>query len=176
MRLVLFEPDIPQNAGTLMRLAAGLGVPVDIIEPCGFLLDDRKLRRAGMDYIEQVDLVRHLSWNAYKNKAQEGRLVLLTTRAATPYTAFAFAPDDRIMVGRESAGVPDEVHDAADARLVIPLRPPARSLNVALSAAMVLGEALRQTVAQPDPSADTTRAAAQAAAQAAAGTARKEPP
>jgi Predicted rRNA methylase (SpoU class) len=147
MRLVLFEPDIPQNAGTLMRLAAGLGVPLDLIEPCGFVLDDRKLRRAGMDYIDQLDLVRHNSWSAYRNAAQPGRLVLLTTRGAVPYTDFAFAPDDRIMVGRESAGVPEEVHEAADARLVIPLKPPARSLNVALSAAMVLGEALRQTAA-----------------------------
>ena len=147
MRLVLFEPDIPQNAGTLMRLAAGLGVPLDLIEPCGFVLDDRKLRRAGMDYIDQLDLVRHNSWSAYRNAPQSGRLVLLTTRGAVPYTDFAFAPDDRIMVGRESAGVPDEVHEAADARLVIPLKPPARSLNVALSAAMVLGEALRQTAA-----------------------------
>ncbi|ALJ36916.1 tRNA (cytidine(34)-2'-O)-methyltransferase [Azospirillum brasilense] len=149
MRLVLFEPDIPQNAGTLMRLAAGLGVPLDLIEPCGFVLDDRKLRRAGMDYIDQLSLVRHSSWAAYRALPQGGRLVLLTTRGAVPYTDFAFAPDDRIMVGRESAGVPDEVHAAADARLVIPLMPPARSLNVALSAAMVLGEALRQTAALP---------------------------
>ena len=152
MRLVLFEPDIPQNAGTLMRLAAGLGVPLDLIEPCGFVLDDRKLRRAGMDYIDQLSLVRHSSWAAYRALPQGGRLVLLTTRGAVPYTDFAFAPDDRIMVGRESAGVPDEVHAAADARLVIPLMPPARSLNAALSAAMVLGEALRQTAALPSPS------------------------
>ena len=145
MRLVLFEPDIPQNTGTLMRLAAGLGVALDLIEPCGFLLDDRKLRRAGMDYIDHLDWTRHNSWSSYRSGAQAGRLVLLTTRGAMPYTDFAFAPNDRIMVGRESAGVPDEVHDAADARLVIPLKPPARSLNVALSAAMVLGEALRQT-------------------------------
>ncbi|QCO17158.1 tRNA (cytidine(34)-2'-O)-methyltransferase (plasmid) [Azospirillum brasilense] len=151
MRLVLFEPDIPQNAGTLMRLAAGLGVALDLIEPCGFVLDDRKLRRAGMDYIDQLALVRHSSWGAYRALPQAGRLVLLTTRGAVPYTDFAFAPDDRIMVGRESAGVPDEVHEAADARLVIPLKPPARSLNVALSAAMVLGEALRQTAALPSP-------------------------
>lgn len=145
MRLVLFEPDIPQNTGTLMRLAAGLGVSLDLVEPCGFLLDDRKLRRAGMDYIDHLDWTRHNSWSSYQSRAHDGRLVLLTTRGAIPYTDFAFAPDDRIMVGRESAGVPDEVHDAADARLVIPLKPPARSLNVALSAAIVLGEALRQT-------------------------------
>lgn len=147
MRLVLFEPDIPQNAGALMRLAAGLGVPLDLIEPCGFVLDDRKLRRAGMDYIDRLDLTRHSSWSAYLRTGHTGRLVLLTTRGAVPYTDYSFAPGDRIMVGRESAGVPEEVHEAADARLVIPLKPPARSLNVALSAAMVLGEALRQTAA-----------------------------
>jgi tRNA (cytidine/uridine-2'-O-)-methyltransferase len=149
MRLVLFEPDIPQNTGTLMRLAAGLGLPLDLIEPCGFVLDDRRLRRAGMDYLDHLAWIRHSSWDAYAASPQAGRLVLLTTRAAQPYTSFSFAPDDRILVGRESAGVPDAVHDAADARLVIPLRPPARSLNVAISAAMVLGEALRQT-APPD--------------------------
>ena len=149
MRLVLFEPDIPQNAGTLMRLAAGLGVALDLIEPCGFVLDDRKLRRAGMDYLDQLAMTRHDSWAAYARAPHAGRLVLLTTRGAIPYTGFAFADDDRIMVGRESAGVPDEVHEAANARLVIPLKPPARSLNVALSAAMVLGEALRQTAAHP---------------------------
>lgn len=147
MRLVLFEPDIPQNAGTLMRLASALGVGLDLIEPCGFVLDDRRLRRAGMDYLDHLDWARHASWTAYRAQPQAGRLVLLTTRAALPYTAFAFAPDDRIMVGRESAGVPDEIADAADARLLIPMKPPARSLNVAVSAAMVLGEALRQTAA-----------------------------
>lgn len=145
MRLVLFEPDIPQNAGTLMRLASALGVGLDLIEPCGFVLDDRRLRRAGMDYLDHLDWARHASWTAYRALQLSGRLVLLTTRAALPYTAFAFAPDDRIMVGRESAGVPDEIADAADARLLIPMKPPARSLNVAVSAAMVLGEALRQT-------------------------------
>ena len=147
MRLVLFEPDIPQNAGAMMRLAAGLGVAMDLIEPCGFVLDDRRLRRSGMDYLDHLDLTRHSSWTSYTQAPHQGRLVLLTTRGAIPYTDFAFAPDDRILVGRESAGVPDAVHATADARLVIPLRPPARSLNVALSAAMVLGEALRQTAA-----------------------------
>lgn len=147
MRLVLFEPDIPQNAGTLMRLASALGVGLDLIEPCGFVLDDRRLRRAGMDYLDHLDWARHVSWASYRAQSHAGRLVLLTTRAAEPYTGFAFAPDDRIMVGRESAGVPDEVADAADVRLLIPMKPPARSLNVAVSAAMVLGEALRQTAA-----------------------------
>ncbi|OWJ65657.1 tRNA (cytidine(34)-2'-O)-methyltransferase [Inquilinus limosus] len=144
MRLVLFEPDIPQNAGTMMRLAAALGVAVDLIEPCGFLVDDRRLRRAAMDYADFLDLTRWTSWRRYAESPHPGRLVLLTTRASQPYTGFAFAPSDRIMVGRESAGAPDDVHDAADARIVIPLRPEARSINVATAAAMALGEAIRQ--------------------------------
>lgn len=150
MRLVLFEPDIPQNTGTLMRLAAALGLAMDLVEPCGFILDDRRLRRAGMDYLDHLDLTRHRSWSRFVGDRKAGRLVLLTTRAAVPYTAFAFHPDDLLVLGRESAGVPEEVHDAADARVAIPLRPPARSLNVALAAAMVVGEALRQTGAFPE--------------------------
>ncbi|MGQ9371871.1 tRNA (cytidine(34)-2'-O)-methyltransferase [Azospirillum sp. ST 5-10] len=149
MRLALIEPDIPQNTGTLMRLCAALGVPMDIVEPCGFLLDDRRLRRAGMDYLDHLDLTRHSSWEAYRRADAPGRLVLLTTHGAIPYTAFAFRVDDRLMVGSESAGAPEAVHAAAAARVVIPLRPPARSLNVAIAAAMVLGEALRQTAAPP---------------------------
>ena len=147
MRIIMYQPDIPQNAGTLFRLAACLGLAVEVIEPCGFLLDDRRLRRAGMDYIEGLSLLRHRSWPAFAAARADtpGRLVLLTTAATLPYTAFAFAPDDALLLGRESAGVPDEVHAAADARVVVPMRPPARSLNVAVAAAMVLGEALRQT-------------------------------
>ena len=148
MRLALYEPDIPQNAGSLMRLGACLGVGVDIIEPCGFLLSDRNFRRAGMDYLKQADIRRHESWSQFRDNFSAnspGRLVLLTTRGDSPYTDFAFAADDTLMVGRESAGVPDAVHDAAFARLVIPLLPGLRSLNVAQAAAMVLGEALRQT-------------------------------
>lgn len=145
MRLVLFEPDIPQNAGTLLRLASALDVPVDIIEPCGFVLNDAKLRRAGMDYLAKAHMTRHSSWEVYHGQSPPGRLVVLTTRGAVPYTAFRFHPDDRILVGRESAGVTQAVHDSADARLLIPLVPPARSLNVAVAAAMVIGEALRQT-------------------------------
>lgn len=145
MRLVLYQPDIPQNTGTLLRLAACLGVAVDLIEPCGFVLDDRRLRRAGMDYLDGVALARHASWDAYRAApAAAGRLVLLTTRAEAPYTGFRFAPDDRLMVGRETGGVPDDVHAAADARLHIPMAPGLRSINVACAAAMVLGEALRQ--------------------------------
>ncbi len=149
MRLALFEPDIPQNAGAILRLGACLGLPVDIIEPCGFLFDDKRLRRAGMDYLDQVEMTRHDSWAAYV-RARTGRLLLLTTKGRTRYTDFAFRADDTLLLGRESAGVPEEVHAAADARLVIPLRPEARSLNVALAAAMVLSEALRQTESFPD--------------------------
>jgi len=146
VRLALYEPDIPQNAGSLMRLGACLGVGVDIIEPCGFLLSDRNFRRAGMDYLQHADIRRHESWTQFHdNFSPAGRLVLLTTAGTTAYTDFAFAADDTVMVGRESAGVPQEVHALADARLVIPLLPGLRSLNVAQAAAMVLGEALRQT-------------------------------
>lgn len=148
MRLALFEPDIPQNCGTILRLAACLGVGVDIIEPCGFLLDDKRLRRAGLDYLDQADLRRHSSWQSYRD-ARRGRLVLLTTQADSPYTGFSFTEDDTLLLGRESAGVPQAVHQAADARLVIPMRENLRSINVALAAAMVLGEALRQTEQLP---------------------------
>jgi tRNA (cytidine/uridine-2'-O-)-methyltransferase len=144
MRLALFEPDIPQNTGTILRLAACLGVGVDIIEPCGFLLDDRRMRRAGMDYLELAALTRHASWNAFRPTIA-GRLVLLTTRAERSYADFAFEPDDVLLLGRESDGVPAHVHEAADARIRVPMRPNARSLNVALAAAIVLAEALRQT-------------------------------
>ncbi len=153
MRLALFQPDIPQNAGALMRLCACLGVDVDLVEPCGFLLDDRRLRRAGMDYLDAVGLARHSSWQAYRQArtAEGGRLLLLTTRGDIAYAAFAYRPDDTIMVGRESGGAPPEIHKAADARLVIPMRPGMRCLNVALAASMVLGEALRQTGGLPQP-------------------------
>jgi Predicted rRNA methylase (SpoU class) len=145
MNLALFEPDIPQNTGTLIRLGACLGVAVDIIEPCGFLWSEPKLKRAGMDYLTQADVVRHQSWQAFRAARAGQRLILLTTKAAEPYGGFSFAGDDILLLGRESAGVPDAVHAAADACLLIPMRPGFRSLNVALSAAMVLGEALRQT-------------------------------
>ena len=145
MRLALYQPDIPQNAGSLMRLCACLGAPLDIIEPCGFLLSDRNLRRAGMDYLAGLDLTRHESWDRWQSRPGPGRTLLLTTKAAQPYAGFAFRPGDTLLLGRESAGVPPEVHAAADARLLIPMRPGMRSINVAQAAAMVLGEALRQT-------------------------------
>ena len=143
MRLALFEPDIPQNTGAVLRLAAALGVGVDIIEPTGFVWSDRRLRRAGMDYLDQVSLARHRSWDALLAQ-HSGGLLLLTTQGTAPYTEYAFAPSDTLLLGRESAGVPQDVHDRADARLCIPMAPGARSLNVAVAAAMVLGEALRQ--------------------------------
>ena len=145
MRLALFQPDIAPNAGAMLRLCACLGVGADIIEPCGFVWSDAKLRRAGMDYLDQVDLRRHASWEAYGSARGTGRLVLLTTRGDIALPGFAFRADDTLLGGRESAGVPDAVHAAADARVVIPMARAARSLNVALAAAMALGEALRQT-------------------------------
>jgi len=150
MRLALYQPDIPQNCGALIRLAACLGVGLDIIEPCGFLLDDKRLKRAGLDYHAQAHLQRHRSWTAFQASRQAagpagGRLLLLTTGGDRPYTGFSYAAGDILLLGRESAGVPAEVHAAADARLVIPVRADCRSLNVAQAAAMALGEALRQT-------------------------------
>ena len=149
MRLVLFEPDIPQNAGTLLRLGACLGVAVDIIEPCGFVFSDAQMRRAGMDYLAAAQFTRHASWDAFLSQHTTGRLVLMSSKATLPYTDFAFAADDKIVLGRESAGAPDFVHDRADARLRIPLKPGLRSINVAQAGAMVLGEALRQTGSFP---------------------------
>ncbi len=151
MRLALYQPDIPQNAGAMLRMAACLAVGVDVIEPCGFVWSDRHLRRAGMDYLDRVELVRHSSWQAFLASRGDGagRLVLLTTAGVTAHTGIAFRPDDSLIVGRESVGVPADVHDAADARILVPMAAGARSLNVALAAAMAVGEALRQTGALP---------------------------
>lgn len=149
MRLALFEPDIPQNAGAILRLCACWGVAVDLIEPFGFLWDDRRLKRAGMDYLDAAEITRHASWAKFCAARKAARLVLLTTHGTIAHHAFAFAPDDILLFGRESAGVPEAVHEAAAARLFIPMRPGLRSINVALSAAIVLGEALRQTQAWP---------------------------
>lgn len=162
MRLALYQPDIPQNTGTILRMAACLGVGVDIIGPAGFDMSDRALRRAGLDYLAAVDLVRHPDWHAFlasirpqassedtadanTTPALPRRLVLLTTKAEKSYVDFAFRPDDCLLLGRESAGAPEHVHDAADAELRIPLKPGLRSLNIAIAAAIVVGEALRQT-------------------------------
>ena len=147
MRLALFQPDIPQNVGAAIRLCACLGVFMDIIEPCAFPLSDRTLKRAALDYGDQARITLHRDSADFfaGPDRNEGRLVLFTTRSALPYTDFAFAPGDTLLFGRESAGVPDEVHAAADARLVIPLAAGMRSLNVVTAAAIALGEALRQT-------------------------------
>ncbi len=150
MRLALFEPDIPQNTGALLRLAACLGVAVDLIEPFGFLFDDRRLRRAVLDYAAAVQISRHVSWSRFQaGRDSRSRLVLLTTKGAIPYHRFAFEAGDTLLLGRESAGVPRFVHDAAAARVVIPLADGARSLNVALAGAIALAEALRQTGGLP---------------------------
>ncbi|TAL30503.1 MAG: tRNA (cytidine(34)-2'-O)-methyltransferase [Phenylobacterium sp.] len=150
MRLALFQPDIPQNLGAAIRLAACLGVPLDVIEPCGFPLSDAAIRRAAMDYGDLAQVTRHAGWRDFRAKsAPSRRLVLFTTRGATPLHDFAFGPEDTLLFGRESAGVPDDVHDAADARVVIPLAPGARSLNVVTAATLALGEGLRQIKAFP---------------------------
>jgi tRNA (cytidine/uridine-2'-O-)-methyltransferase len=147
MRIALYEPDIPQNTGTILRLAACLGLAAHIIEPAGFPTSDRAFRRAGMDYLDQVGILRHASWEAFAAwRSQAGvRLVLFTTHARLSYLDHAFHRDDLLLFGRESAGVPETVHEAAATRLVIPMRPGLRSLNVAIVAAMAVGEALRQT-------------------------------
>jgi tRNA (cytidine/uridine-2'-O-)-methyltransferase len=151
LRLALYEPDIPQNTGALLRLAACFGVGIDLIEPMGFLLDDRRLKRAALDYAAIADVGRHSSWAAFlAARRLESRLVLMTTSGSVALDRFAFAPSDTIVLGRESAGVPAAVHDAVDARIVIPLRAEARSLNVALAGAIALYEALRQTSRPPD--------------------------
>ncbi len=150
MRLALFQPDIPQNTGTLLRLGACLDVELDIIEPCGYIFSEKTLKRAGMDYLHLVKYRRHKSWEHFLQYRAEypdeyGRIVLLTTHATEPYYNFKFQPNDIILMGRESAGVPEEVHHTADARLLIPMNENARSINVAVSAVMVVGECLRQT-------------------------------
>lgn len=149
MRVALYQPDIPQNTGTILRMAACFGVAVDIVGPAGFDLSDRALRRAGLDYLDHASLSQHVSWEAFQagraGAPDVGRLVLLTTRGNTAHHSFRFQASDTLVLGRESAGAPERVHAAADARLRIPMRPGLRSLNVAVAAAVVLGEALTQT-------------------------------
>ena len=149
MRLALYEPDIAQNTGSILRLGACVGVPIDIIEPCGFVFGQAQMKRAGMDYIEAAHYVRHTSWETFLCMRTAGRIVLLSSKADIGYPQFAFAPDDTLLLGRESAGVPGSVHKAAGARLRIPMQPGMRSLNVAMAAAIVASEALRQTNAFP---------------------------
>ncbi|KKX29629.1 tRNA (cytidine(34)-2'-O)-methyltransferase [Rhizobium sp. LC145] len=147
LRIALYQPDIPGNTGTILRLAACLGLGVDVIEPAGFDLSDRNLKRAGMDYLANVTLTRHVNWQAFEDwRAASGRrLVLASTKAALPYTQLTYRPDDILLFGRESAGVPDHVHEKAEERVLIPMVAGQRSINVAMSAAMIAGEALRQT-------------------------------
>lgn len=154
MRLALYQPDIPQNTGTLLRLGACLGVPVDVIGPAGFDLSDRALRRAALDYLEFVELVRHESFAAFMGArekarataaAEPGRLILLSARAPVSYLDFKYMSHDTLMLGRESSGCPESVHAVVDARIRIPMRPNLRSLNIAVAGALVVGEALRQT-------------------------------
>jgi len=147
MRIALYQPDIAQNTGTILRVCACLGLEAHIVEPAGFPTSDRAFRRAGMDYLDRVALTRHASWRAFAEwrRGVGARLVLFTTRAQQSYLDFAYGADDVLMFGRESAGVPQAVHDAADARLIIPMQEDLRSLNVATACAMAAGEALRQT-------------------------------
>jgi len=147
VRIALFQPDIPQNTGTILRMAACLGIKVDIIEPAGFDVSDRNLKRAGMDYLNQVSITRHSSWSAFHEwQTQHGlRLVLATVHGKTVYTRFHFTLQDILMLGRESAGFPEEIHKSTDHSVVIPMQKNMRSLNIAVSGAMIIGEALRQT-------------------------------
>jgi tRNA (cytidine/uridine-2'-O-)-methyltransferase len=145
--IALYQPDIPQNTGTILRLAACTGVTVHLIEPAGFPISDSALKRAGMDYLERATMNRHTSFSTFETwrNSQDRRLILLTTKSAQVYTGFAFKADDILLMGRESSGVPDDVHALADASVTIPMAAEMRSINVAISAGMVLGEALRQT-------------------------------
>ena len=144
MRIALYQPDIPQNTGTILRMAVCFGLPVDIIEPCGFIWNSKELKRAGMDYLDKADVTRHMAWETFLQANQGKRLVLLTTKASVPYTDFKFQKDDILLFGRESAGVPDNVHNTVNARIRIPMKPDERSLNLALSCAMATTEAMRQ--------------------------------
>lgn len=144
MRLALYQPDIALNVGSAMRLCACLGIGLDVIEPCGFPWDKKKIRSSAMDYFDHVDLNKYISWEAY-HAQRTGRIVLMTTKASVPYTDFEFHTDDILLAGRESAGVPDNVHETVDGRVLIPMHAGLRSLNIVNASAMILGEALRQT-------------------------------
>ncbi len=145
IEIALYQPDIAANTGTIARLCACLGLKLTIIEPAGFAWDDSKLRRAGMDYLDIATIQRAVSWEAFVESTKGRRKLLLTTKSAVPYSTFQFQAGDILLLGRESSGVPEVVHASVDARLTIPMQPNARSLNVALSCAMVTGEAMRQT-------------------------------
>ncbi len=144
MRLALYQPEIPQNAGTLIRLGACVGVAIDIIEPTGFVWSDKHLKRAGMDYVDLANVKRFENWETYKDQQQSKRIVLIDTKATTSFWDFAFEPEDILMLGKESAGVPEDVFEAIPNRVRIPMLPDRRSLNMAIAGAMVLAESLRQ--------------------------------
>lgn len=150
MRIALFEPEIAGNVGAILRLGACFGVPVDLIEPLGFEWDDKRVRRTAMDYIDHVDVTRHTSFDAFRFQQPDGRLILFTTKASVSAYDFSFAPDDILMFGKESGGVPPQVAQACDERVRIPIRPEVRSFNLATSASIALGEALRQTGELPE--------------------------
>ena len=149
MKIILYQPDMAGNLGAVMRSCACFGVDLEVIEPCGFPLTAKALRRTAMDYGAPETLKRHSSWDNFNEISESGRLVLFTTKGATPLTKFAFTPDDRLLFGRESAGVPEAVHAAADERVIIPIAMGARSFNLATSVAIAAFEALRQTQALP---------------------------
>lgn len=144
IHIALYQPDIPQNVGAAMRLCACLGLTLDIIEPCGFPWDIKKIRQSGMDYVGQIDLIRHESWNAFKTTYADRRFVLMTTKSSKPYTDFEFSDNDILIAGRESAGVPIDIHQGIQDRITIPMAGEARSLNIINATAMITGEALRQ--------------------------------
>jgi tRNA (cytidine/uridine-2'-O-)-methyltransferase len=145
MKIALYQPDIPQNVGAMIRLCACMGVGLDIIEPCGFPWNERKIRQAGMDYVEQLAYERHTSWERFRERHAQSRIILMTTKGNLPYTDFTFKDTDILLAGRESAGVPQDIHDGADERIIIPMQEGLRSLNIVNASAMILGEALRQT-------------------------------
>ena len=149
--IALYEPDIPQNTGTLLRLGACLDMPIHIIEPAGFRLDDKALRRAGLDYWEHATMIRHADWQAFETwrKTEKRRLILATTKAERIYTDIIYQANDILLAGRESAGVPDDVHESIDERVIIPMRENQRSINIAIAIAMMAGEMLRQTDGWP---------------------------
>jgi len=149
MHLAAYQPDIPQNTGALIRLCASFGVPLELIEPFGFLWDEKKIRVSAMDYYDLANLTRHQSWEKFQDYFSKQRIVLLTTKSSVYYTDFIFRPDDVLLLGRESAGVPDDVHSTILSRIKIPLHPAARSINMAMAGAVVLSEALRQTDSFP---------------------------
>jgi len=144
MKIALYQPDIAGNVGTIIRLGACMGIDIDIIEPCGFPFNKEKIRRSGMDYIDYVKITRYSSFKDFQEKNKGSRIVLLTTKASQPYTDFKFRKNDILMAGRETAGVPESVHKAVDARILIPMQKGMRSLNVAISVAIVVGEGIRQ--------------------------------